>query len=76
MVGRRPSNISVNILCHDVEKILAAKKVLLTPITLVPKFPGIPQLSNHVCHDVGISYSFASNQGFSPISPLKTANFR
>ena len=33
---KRPSNISVKILCHDVEKILAAKKMLLTPITLVP----------------------------------------
>ena len=75
-IHKRPSNISVNIFCHDVEKILAAKKMLLTPITWVLKFPGIPQLSNHVCHDVGISYRFASNQGFSPIFTLKTAHFR
>ena len=73
---RRPYNISVNILSHGVEKILVTKIMLKPPTTLVPKFARIEQLSNHVCHDIGISYSFANNQGFSPISPLKTANFR
>ena len=43
---------------------------------LVPKFTGNQQLSNHVCHEIGISYSFDSNQVFSHIFPLKTANFR
>ena len=58
------------------KKILAAKKMLQPPTTLVPKFAGIQQLSNHVCHDVGISYRFVNNQGFSPIFSLKTAHFR
>jgi len=52
---RRPSNISVNILSHGVEKILVTKIMLKPPTTLVPKFAGIEQLSNHVCHDIVIS---------------------
>jgi len=71
----RPSNISVNILSHNVEKILVTKTMLTPPTTQVPKFAGIQQLFNHVCHDVGTLYSFAINQGFSRISPLKTAYF-
>ena len=72
----RLSKIWVTTITRSVEKILAAKKMLQPPTTLVPKFAGIQQLSNHVCHDVGISYSFASYQGFSPIFSLKTAHFR
>ena len=36
----RPTNISVNILCHDVEKILAAKKKALNPHNFGAKIPG------------------------------------
>ena len=73
---KRLSKIWVTTITRSVEKILAATKMLQPPTTLVPKFEGIQQLSNHVCHDVGISYSFASYQGFSPIFSLKTAHFR
>ena len=73
---RRLSKIWVTAITRSVEKILVTQKMLQPPPTLVPNFPGNEQLSNHVCHDIGISYSFARNQGFSPIFPLKTANFR
>ena len=72
----RLSKIWVTTITRSVEKILAGKKMLQPPTTLVPKFTGNQQLSNHVCHDIGISYSFASNQRFSHIFSLKTANFR
>ena len=68
--------IWVTTITRSVEKILAAKQMLQPPTTLVPKFTGNQQLSNHVCHEIGISYSFDSNQVFSHIFPLQTANFR
>ena len=59
-VCKRLSKIWVTTITRSVEKILAANKMLKPPTTLVPKFAGIQQLFKHVCHDVGISYSFAS----------------
>ena len=52
-VSMRLSKIWVTTTTRSVEKILAAKKVLQPPTTLVPKIAGIQQLSNNVCHDVG-----------------------
>ena len=66
-VEKRLSKICDTTVTRNVEKILAAKQMLQPPTTLVPKFTWNQQLSNHVCHEIGISYSFASNQGFSPI---------
>ena len=54
-----PSKISVTSVSQSVDKTLALKLMLQTPITLVPKLACHQQLSNHVCHDIGTSYSFA-----------------
>ena len=56
---KRPSKLSVTTVSQSVEKILAVKLMLQTPMTLVPKFAGHQQLSNHVCYDIGLIHIFA-----------------
>ena len=51
----RPSKIKVTTIARSVEKILAVKQMLNPPTTLVPKFAGNQQVSNHVCPDIGVS---------------------
>ena len=59
IVSNRAVLHRVTTITCSIEKILAAKKLLQPPTTLVPKVAGNQQLSKHVCHDMGISFSFA-----------------